>query len=118
MKQKLSLTTFIFFSSIIQKLIIINPLAAIQFDIKFSLASLVVLSVLLIIALLSLCVAVIHWINSGFKWRKLLSCLISLIAIFGIYYSIKLVMKIKRRRIKNTLQSIPFLLTRENAELI
>lgn len=118
MKQKLLFTALLFFLPVLQIVITINPLTAIQFDIKFSLASLVVLSVLLIIALLSLCIAVIHWINSGFKWRKLMPCIISLIAICGIYYSIKLVIKIKRRRIKNTLQSIPFLLTRENAELI
>ena len=118
MKQKLSLTTFIFFSSIIQKLIIINPLAAIQFDIKFSLASLVVLSVLLIIALLSLCVAVIHWINSGFKWRKLLPCLIRLMAVIFIYFSIKSVINSKTRRIKNTLQNIPNRLITRNTELI
>ncbi len=118
MKQKLLFTTFIFFLPILQKLIIINPLAGIQFDIKFFIASLLVLLALLIITVVYFCVAVISWINSGFKLQKLFHCLISLLAIFCIYYSIKSVVKSKTIRLKNTLQNIPNLLIRRNTELV
>ncbi|MBM6498290.1 hypothetical protein [Flavobacterium macrobrachii] len=118
MKQKLLFTTFIFFLPILQKLIIINPLSGIQLDFKFFIATVVVLSALLIMAIVSFCVAVISWINSGFKWAKLIPCLMSLLAILCIYYSIKSVINSKTRRIKNTLQSIPNTLIKGNIELV
>mgnify|MGYP006995462105 CR=1 FL=1 len=118
MKQKLLFTTFLFFLPILQKLMIINPLAAVQLDVKFFLVSLVVLSSLLIMAIVSFCVAVISWINSDFKWRKLLPCLIRLMAVIFIYFSIKSVINSKTRRIKNTLQNIPNRLITRNTELI
>lgn len=118
MKQKLLLTTFIFFLPILQKLMTINPLAGIQLDFKFFIATVVVLSVLLIMTIVSFCVAVISWINSGFKWRKLLPCLMSLLAILCIYYSIKSVINSKIRRIKNILHNIPNTLITRNTELI
>lgn len=118
MKQKLRFTTFIFFLPILQKLIIINPLAGIQYDFKFFIATVVVLLALLITAIVSFCVAVINWINSDFEWKKLLPCLISLMAVVFIYYSIKSVINSKTRRIKNTLQNIPNRLITRNTELI
>ena len=118
MKQKLRFTTFIFFLPILQKLIIINPLAGIQYDFKFFIATVVVLLALLITAIVSFCVALINWINSGFKFQKLFHCLISLLAILCIYYFIKSVINSKTRRIKNTLQNIPNRLITRNTELI
>jgi hypothetical protein len=118
MKQKLRFTTFIFFLPIFQKVITINPLAAIQFDIKFFIAFLVVLSAILIMAIVSFCVAVMSWINSGFKWRKLLPCLISLMAVFCIYYSIKSIVNSKTKRIKNTFHNFTNTLIRRNTELV
>lgn len=118
MKQKLLFTTIIFFLPILQKLIIINPLAGIQLYFKFFIATVIVLSAFLITAIISFCVAVIGWINSGFKWRKLLPCLMSLLAILCIYYSIKSVINSKTRRIKNTLHNIPHILIGRNTELI
>ncbi len=118
MKQKLLFTTFIFFLPILQKLIIINPLSGIQLDFKFFIATVVVLSALLIMAIVSFCIAVINWINSSFKFQKLFHCLISLLAILCIYYFIKSVINSKTRRIKNTLQNIPNRLITRNTELI
>lgn len=118
MKQKLLSTTFLFFLPILQKLIIINQLEEILFDIKFFIVYLVFLSTLQIIAIVYFCVAVIRWINYGFQFSKLLPCLISLIAIFCIYYSIKSVINSKTRRIKNTFQNIPNTLLKTGTELI
>lgn len=118
MKQKLSFTTFIFFLPILQKVISINPLLGIQLDFKFFMICLAILSILLLMAIVSFCVAVISWINSDFKWRKLLPCLIRLMAVIFIYHSIKSVINSKTRRIKNTLQNIPNRLITRNTELI
>lgn len=118
MKQKLHFTTFIFFLPILQKVIIINPLTGIQFDIKFFIATLLVLSALLIMAIVHFCVAVISWINSGFKFQKLFPCLISLLAILCIHHAIKLIVTRKTRRIKNILQNIPNTFLKRNTELI
>lgn len=118
MKQKLRFTTFIFFLPILQKLMTINPLAAIQLDFKFFIFCLAILSALLVMVITYFFIVTISWINSGFKWRKLLPCLISLMAIFCIYYSIKSVINSKTRKIKNTLHNIPNTLITRNTELI
>lgn len=118
MKQKLRFTTFFFFLPILQKLIIINLLAGIQFDIKFFVVSLLVLSTLMVMTIIYFCVAVISWINSGFKSKKLFTCLVSLMALFCIYFFIKSVINSKTRRIKNILQNFPNTLLQRNTELI
>lgn len=118
MKRKLRFTTFIFFLPILQKLMPINPLAAIQLDFKFFIICLAILSALLVMTIIFFCVAVISWINSDFKWRKLLPCLISLTAIFCIYYSIKSIFNSKIRRIKNTFHNFTNTLIRRNTELV
>ncbi len=118
MKQKLRFTTFIFFLPILQKLMSINPFAAIQLDFKFFIFCLAILSALLLIVITYFFIVTISWINSGFKWRKLLPCLISLMVVVFIYYFIKSVINSKTRKIKNTLQNIPNLLITRNTELI
>lgn len=118
MKQKLYFTTFLFFLPILQKLMIINPLAAIQLDFKFFIICLAILSALLVMVITYFFIVTISWINSGFKWAKLLPCLMSLLAILCIYYSIKSVINSKTRKIKNTLQSIHNTLIKRNTELI
>ena len=118
MKQKLLFTTFIFFLPILQKVMIINPLAGIQLDFKFFIFCLAILSALLVMVITYFFIVTISWINSGFKWRKLLPCLISLMAVIFIYYSIKSIINSKTRRIKNTLHNIPNTLITRNTELI
>lgn len=118
MKQKLLFTTFIFFLPILQKVMIINPLAGIQLDFKFFIFCLAILSALLVMVITYFFIATISWIDSGFKWRKLLPCLISLMAIFCIYYSIKSLVNSKTRRIKNILENIPNTLLKRNTELV
>lgn len=118
MKQKLRFTTFIFFLPIIQKLMTINPLAVIQLDFKFFIFYLAILSALLVMVITYFFTVTISWIDSGFKWRKLLPCLISLMAIFCIYYSIKSVVNSKTRTIKNILENIPNTLLKRNTELV
>lgn len=118
MKQKLRFTTFLFFLPILQKVMSINPLAAIQLDIKFFLICLLVLGTLFTIAIIYFIVATISWINTDFKWRKLLHCVISFIAIVNIYYAIEAIINSKTRRIKNTLQNIPNTLLKRNTEFI
>lgn len=118
MKQKLLITTFLFFLPILPKLVSINPLAVIQLDFKFFIFCLAILSALLVMVITYFFIVTISWINSGFKWRKLLPCLIGLMAVVFILYSIKSVINGKTRRIRNTLQNIPNLLIKRNAEFI
>lgn len=118
MKQKSLFTTFLFFLPFTQKLTIMNPLAVIQFDTKFFIICLVILSALLVIVITYFFIVTISLINSGFKWRKLLHCLISFIAIVSIYYAIKTMINSKTRRFKNTLQNIPNTLLKRNMEFI
>lgn len=118
MNQRLLFTTCIFFLPILKKVMIVNLLAAIQFDIKFVVVILVLLSALLIIATISFCRTLISWINSDYKWTKLLPSLISLMDIFCIYYLLKLMIDNERRRIKTTLQNIPNSLLNRNSELV
>lgn len=118
MKQKLRFTTFLFFLPILQKIMNINPLATIQLDFKLFLICLLVLGTLFTIAIIYFIVATIRWINTDFTWRKLLHCVISLIAIVSIYYAIISIINSKRRRIINTLQNIPNTLLKRNMEFI
>jgi hypothetical protein len=118
MKQKLHFTAFIFFLPIFQKLIIINPLAGIQFDIKFFIVSLLVLSALMVMTVIYFCVVVISWINSGFKLQKLFPCLMSLLAIFCIHYSIKSIVNSKIKKVENIMQNFTKKLHKRNTELI
>lgn len=96
----------------------INPLVTIQLDFKFFIFYLAILSALFVMVITYFFITTISWINSGFKWKKLLPCLISLMVVVFIYYSIKSVINSKTRKIKNTLQNIPNLLITRNTELI
>lgn len=118
MKQKLRFTTFLFFLPILQKVISINPLTTIQLDFKLFILCLLVLGTLFTMAIIYFIVATFSWINTDFKWKKLLHCVISFIAIVSIYYAIISIINSKSRRIKNTLQNIPSTLLKRNTELI
>jgi hypothetical protein len=118
MKQKILYTIFLFILPVLQKEIGINALAGIKFDIQFLIISIVILSTVLIVAIIYFVLAVIKWIKSGFKLNKLLPCIVSLIAVFCLNYSIRALMSNRIKSIKNRFQGMANSFVKVNTEIV
>lgn len=122
MKLKIQYTTLLFFLPVLQKVITTNiihtTLVDIQFDFNFVVILLLLLSVVRVVAILIFCIALINWVRSGFKLKKLVPCLVSAIAIFCLNYSIKTIINNKTKRVQNRIKNIPNVLFKTNTEII
>lgn len=109
------------FLPVLQNLISAQPLHVALTDIKFEvmviLSFIVLLLIVRIATVIYFWVSIINWISSGFKFVKLIPCIISFIAIFCIDYSIKAVIDAIIKRIKNKIQRIPDTFIRRNKQV-
>lgn len=118
MRQKIPYTIFLFILPVLQKEIGINALAGIKIDIQFLIISIVILSTVLIVTIIFFVLVVIKWIKSGFQLNKLLPCIVSLIAVLCLNYSIKTLINNKIKRIKNRFEGIANSFVKVNTEII
>lgn len=122
MKQKIHYITLLFFSPVLRRFIttiqIQNTLANIQFDFNFFTILIAILSVILLVTIIYFCVAIVRWIRSDFKLSKLWPCIISAIAIIGIYYIIKVIINTKIKRVQNSIQNLTNALICRNTVMI
>lgn len=122
MKQKAHYITLLFFLPVLHRLIttmqLHNIITNIQFDFILFLILIAIFSVILLVAIIYFCIAIVRWIRSGFKLSKLWPCIISAIAITGIYYIIKAIINTKIKRVQNRIQNISNALISRNTALI
>lgn len=122
MKQKVHYTILLFFLPVILRLFTVvqvhNALTNIQLDLILFLILISILSVLFLVAIICFCITIDRWVHSDFKLNKLWPCIISGIAILGIYYTVKTIINTKIGRVQNRIQSIPNALVRRNTVLI
>jgi hypothetical protein len=118
MKQKAHYMTLLFFLPVLQRLITTIQLHNIITNIQFDLILIAIFSAILLVAIIYFCIAIVRWIRSGFKLSKLWPCIISAIAIAGIYYIIKAIINTKIKRVQNRIQNIPNALVSRNTALI
>lgn len=122
MKQKAHYITLLFFSPVLQRLMttkqLHNIITNIQLDFIFSLILIAIFSVMLLAVIIYFCIAIARWIHSGFKLSKLWPCIISAIAIAGIYYIIKAIINTQIKRVQNRIQCIPNVLIVRNTDII
>ena len=111
MKQKLLFTAFLFFSPVLQRFITQHPLnlaiASLKFELIIIIGIILLLFFIRIATVVYFWVSFISWISSGFKLKKLISCIISFIAIFCLDYSIETILNNTIKRVKNRIQRLP-----------
>jgi hypothetical protein len=110
------------FLPVLQNFISVQPLyiaiTDIKFDVAIILSIIVLLLIVRIVTVIYFWVSVINWISSGFKSVKLIPCIISLIAVFCIDYSVKAILDAIIKRIKNKIQRIPDTIIRRNKQAL
>lgn len=111
MKQKALFTILLFFLPVLQRFISLQLLhieiASLKYEAIASLSIVTLLFIVIMPTVIYFWISIIKWINSGFKLKKLIPCIISFASIFCLFYSIKAIINKYIKNIKNRIQRIP-----------
>lgn len=122
MRKKLFFTVFICFLPVLDEFNILELFLPLKnyllFDVRCFITTILVLAALRIITIIYFFIAVFSWVYSGFNFKKIIPCIISLIAVFCIDYSIKAIINNLIKRIQNRFKKIPAIFIKRNIEIV